>query len=948
MTEQTLDKTFEPAEIEARWYSHWETNGLFRPERPDAVPFTIVNPPPNVTGSLHIGHALDNTLQDVVIRYERLRGKDALWVVGTDHAGIATQMVVERQMEARQDKRTNYTRDQFVEKVWEWKAESGGTITRQLRRLGCSMDWSREQFTMDPHFTQAVVKVFVDLYNQGLIYRDKRLVNWDPKLKTAISDLEVETREVQGGFWHFKYPLADGVTRDDGLDYIEVATTRPETMLADMAVAVHPDDPRYKSVIGKDIVQPLTGRRFKVVADEHADPELGSGAVKITPGHDFNDFEVGRRAGIKAGDMLNMFDAEAKVVQTTDGLVPAEFVGLDRFDARKLVVERMKEAGFLIPHVTKDKEGNEVLHDAEPRTIQTPFGDRGGVVIEPWLTDQWYVDAETLAKAPMEAVRSGAIEIVPKTWEKTFFNWMENIQPWCVSRQLWWGHRIPAWYGPEFEASATRVTSVGLKAFVAETEEQALMQAQAYLDELKATSHPLFQNAIVELESDGSEREPGLANAPFKYEISRDPDVLDTWFSSALWPFVTLGWPDEDAPLLKKHYPNDLLVSGFDILFFWDARMAMQGLHFMKEVPWKRLYLHGLVRAADGQKMSKSKGNVVDPLGLIDQYGADALRFFMCAMESQGRDVKMDEKRVEGYRNFATKLWNAARFCQSNGITGGIGDHTGPGIAPQLAVNQWIIGEVVDTVAELDKAMADLRFDAAANAIYHFVWDTFCDWYIELIKGSFDDETKAVAGWVLDQILVLLHPFMPFVTEELWNKTGTRTGELIVAAWPQPKTAVDAAAKREVEWLIALVSALRTAKNELGIAPGAKLDAYLPEPSAATRAIIEANGPAIDRLARLSSIRFEPVPAGAAMQIGAGDANIVIPLEGVIDIAAEKARLEKALAAAQKEAKGLEGRLNNPAFVEKAKPEAVEKARADHAHHSAEAERLAAALARLG
>ena len=431
-------------------------------------------------------------------------------------------------------------------------------------------------------------------------------------------------------------------------------------------------------------------------------------------------------------------------------------------------------------------------------------------------------------------------------------------------------------------------------------------------------------------------------------QLERDPDVLDTWFSSALWPFATLGWPDEDAPLLKKHYPNDLLVSGFDILFFWDARMAMQGIHFMKEVPWKRLYLHGLVRAADGQKMSKSKGNVVDPLGLIDQYGADALRFFMCAMESQGRDVKMDEKRVEGYRNFATKLWNAARFCQSNGITGGIGDHTGPGIAPQLAVNQWIIGEVVDTVAELDKAMADLRFDAAANAIYHFVWDTFCDWYIELIKGSFDDETKAVAGWVLDQILVMLHPFMPFVTEELWNKTGTRGGELIVAAWPQPTAAVEVAAKREVEWLIALVSALRTAKNELGIAPGAKLDAYLPAPSAATRAIIDANGPAIDRLARLSSIRFAPAPAGAAMQIGAGDANIVVPLEGVIDIAAEKARLEKALAAAQKEAKALEGRLNNPAFVEKAKREAVEKARADHAHHSAEAERLAAALARLG
>lgn len=924
-TSGELAKTFEPAGIEAKWYAHWESNGLFRPERPDAAPYTIVNPPPNVTGSLHIGHALDNTLQDVVIRYERLRGKDALWVVGMDHAGIATQMVVERQMEAKQDKRTNYTREEFVEKVWEWKAESGGAITGQLRRLGCSMDWSREQFTMDPHFTRAVVKVFVDLYNQGLIYRDKRLVNWDPKLKTAISDLEVETREVQGSFWHFKYPLADGVKRDDGLDYIEVATTRPETMLADMAVAVHPEDERYKSVIGKEILQPLTGRRFKVVADEHADPELGSGAVKITPGHDFNDFEVGKRAGIKAADMLNMFDAEARVVQTADGLVPAEFVGLDRFDARKLVVERMKEAGFLIPHVTKDKEGNEVLHDAEPRTIQTPFGDRGGVVIEPWLTDQWYVDAETLAKAPMEAVRSGAIEIVPKTWEKTFFNWMENIQPWCVSRQLWWGHRIPAWYADDGSV------------FVAETEEDA---------------YTLFEKSRHSREGGNpgaaSELDPRLRGddeSGGNRGLTRDNDVLDTWFSSALWPFATLGWPDEDAPLLKKHYPNDLLVSGFDILFFWDARMAMQGLHLMKEVPWKKLYLHGLVRAADGAKMSKSKGNVVDPLGLIDKYGADALRFFMCAMESQGRDVKMDEKRVEGYRNFATKLWNAARFCQSNGITGSTSVEAP---AATSAVNKWIIGEVVETVAALDQAMADLRFDAAANTVYHFVWDQFCDWYIELIKGNFDAETKAVAGWVLDQILVMLHPFMPFVTEELWHALGERDAELIVAAWPKPEAAVDAAAKREVEWLIALVSNLRTAKNELGIAPGAKLDAYLPEPSAQTRSIIEANPAAIERLARLNGIRFEAAPAGAAMQVGAGDANIVVPLEGVIDIAAEKARLEKALAASQKEAKSLEGRLSNPSFVEKAKPEAVEKARADHAMHAAEAERLAAALQRLG
>ncbi|MET1755591.1 valine--tRNA ligase [Novosphingobium sp. RD2P27] len=873
-----LDKTFDPAAIEAKWYQHWEGAGLFRPERPDAAPFTIVNPPPNVTGSLHIGHALDNTLQDVVVRYERLRGKDALWVVGTDHAGIATQMLVERQLEAKGDKRTNHSREAFVEKVWDWKAESGGNITRQLRRLGCSMDWSREQFTMDPHFTRAVVKTFVDLYNQGLIYRDKRLVNWDPRLKTAISDLEVETREIDGKFWHFKYPLSDGS------GHISVATTRPETMLADMAVAVNPSDERYKHLLerGATVTLPITGREIPIVADEHADPELGSGAVKITPGHDFNDFEVGKRAGIKAADMLNMLDAEAKVCQTADGLIPRQLIGMDRFEARKCVVDLMEQDGLL------DK--------IEDRVIQTPYGDRGGVVIEPWLTDQWYVDAKTLAKAPIEAVRSGAIEIVPKSWEKTFFNWMENIQPWCVSRQLWWGHRIPAWYAEDGSI------------YVAETEEEA--QAQA-----------------------GNKK------------LSRDEDVLDTWFSSALWPFATLGWPDADAPLLAKHYPNDLLISGFDILFFWDARMAMQGIHFMKEVPWKRLYLHGLVRATDGQKMSKSKGNVVDPLGLIDQYGADALRFFMAAMESQGRDVKMDEKRVEGYRNFATKLWNAARFCQSNGITA-----SASVAAPQAknAVNRWIVGEVVETVAALDKAMADLRFDAAANTIYHFVWNQFCDWYIELIKGQFDEETKAVAGWVLDQILVMLHPFMPFVTEELWSKMGARPYELIVAKWPEPDAQVDAQAKAEVEWLIALVGNLRGAKAELSIAPGARLTAYVAEPSDETRAIIGRNSAAIDRLARLDAIRFETAPAGAAMQVGAGDAMLAIPLEGVIDIASEKARLEKALAASQKERDSLGKRLENPAFVHKAKPEAVEKARADHAAHAAEAERLTAALARLG
>ncbi|MGB5725531.1 MAG: valine--tRNA ligase, partial [Parasphingorhabdus sp.] len=587
----TLDKNFDPAAIEARWYEHWETKGLFRPERDDREPFTIVNPPPNVTGSLHIGHALDNTLQDIIIRHERMKGKDALWVVGMDHAGIATQMVVERQMNERQQKRTDFTREEFVAKVWEWKEESGGTITGQLRRLGCSMDWSNERFTMDEGMNEAVLKVFVDLYNDGLIYRDKRLVNWDPALKTAISDLEVETVDTKGSFWHFKYPLADGVTLNNGQDYIEVATTRPETMLADMAVAVHPSDERYKSVVGKEIEQPITGRRFKIVADEHADPELGSGAVKITPGHDFNDFEVGKRAGFAAGDMLNMLDGEANVCQTADGLVPDEYIGLHRFKrdgvdgARELVVQRLKELGFLIPHVSKTKDGEKVEHDAEPRTIATPFGDRGGVVIEPWLTDQWYVDAETLAQPAIKAVRDGDIEIVPKTWEKTYFNWMENIQPWCVSRQLWWGHRIPAWFDENG------------KIYVAMDEAAAQAQAGA-----------------------------GVA-------LTRDPDVLDTWFSSALWPFGTLGWPEKTEDL-ARHYPNDLLISGFDILFFWDARMAMQGIKMMGEVPWKRLYLHGLVRAEDGSKMSKSKGNVVDPLGLIDQYGADALRFFMAAMES--------------------------------------------------------------------------------------------------------------------------------------------------------------------------------------------------------------------------------------------------------------------------------------------------------------------------
>jgi len=871
-----LPKTFDPAEIESRWYTHWEENGHFRPGRPEAEPWTIVNPPPNVTGSLHIGHALDNTLQDILTRHARLQGKDALWVVGTDHAGIATQMVVERNLESQGVRRIEMGREAFLEHVWEWKAQSGGAITRQLRRLGCSMDWANERFTMDEGFTRAVLKVFVELYRAGLLYRDKRLVNWDPKFGTAISDLEVETKEVQGKFWHFRYPL------EDGSGIIHVATTRPETMLADMAVAVHPDDERYRALVGRKVRLPITGRLIPVVADEHADPELGSGAVKITPGHDFNDFEVGKRAGIHAADMLNMLTADAKVAQTADRLIPEELIGLDRFDARERVVALLDGGGF--------------VERVEDRVIQLPYGDRSGVVIEPWLTDQWYVDAATLAKRPIEAVRSGDIQIVPKSWEKTWFNWLENIQPWCVSRQLWWGHQIPAWYDDSGNV------------FVAETETEA--QAEA---------------------GEG-------------VSLRRDPDVLDTWFSSALWPFATLGWPEE-TERLKRHYPNDVLISGFDIIFFWDARMAMQGFRFMGEKPWKRLYLHGLVRDSKGQKMAKSKGNTVDPLGLIDLFGADALRFTLAAMESQGRDIKLDEKRVEGYRNFATKLWNAARFCQANGI--GASDGLEPPQA-SLPVNRWIVGETAKTVQALDLALAELRFDESANTVYHFVWATFCDWYLELIKGQVDEETNAVAGWVLDQILVMLHPFMPFITEELWNALGERPYPLILAQWPVPDArALDHEAGPEIEWLIRLVGGIRAARAELNVPPGAKLALHVRDAAPATIERLERNASALRRLARIEAISAVEA-AGAGAQIVVDEATYVLPLEGVIDVAAERARLEKAAQAAEKERDSLAARLANASFVERAKPEAVEKAREDHAAKASDAERYRAALVRLG
>ena len=958
MTE--LPKTFEPGPIETRWYSHWEGSGRFRPARPAAEPYTIVMPPPNVTGSLHIGHALDITLQDILIRRARMQGCDALWVVGTDHAGIATQMVVERQLAEQQQKRTDFTRDEFVAKVWEWKAQSGGQITGQLRRLGASCDWSNERFTMDEGFSKAVLHTFVELHKRGRIYRDKRLVNWDPKLGTAISDLEVETQEVPGKFWTLRYPLADGSGT------IEVATTRPETMLADMAVAVHPEDARYTALLGKQVRLPITGRLIPIIADEHADPELGSGAVKITPGHDFNDFEVGKRAGFKPSGMLNMLDGEAHVCQTQDDLIPDDLLGLDRFAARAAVVARLEAGGALVK--------------VEDRVIATPFGDRSQVVIEPWLTDQWYVDVKPLAERVVAATKAGDIRIVPETWAKTWYHWMDNIQPWCVSRQLWWGHRIPAWYD-EFG-----------NVFVALTAQEA--QAQAGDD------RPMVQ----------------------------DGDVLDTWFSSALWPFATLGWPGEQHPFvpseveaparsgpstsfgasgvggttnpsvpsevegrldmhqdastslgtngvggasdLSRHYPNSILVSGFDILFFWDARMAMQGLEFMGEVPWRTLYLHGLVRDANGAKMSKSKGNTVDPLGLIDRYGADALRFTMAAMESQGRDIKLDEKRVEGYRNFATKLWNAARFLQMNGV-GASATLAAP--PARLPVNRWIIGEVVDTLDRLNRAFDELRFDGMADAIYHFTWGSFCDWYVELVKGGFDEETKAVAAWAFDQILVMLHPFMPFVTEELWHAMGERPYDLILAKWPEPNVSahpqqdefnaaimsaapdhpfgerhLDTVIKWHIETTIEIIKGVRALRTELSIPWSVTLTPVLVgEWRPDLMEMLEGDA-AFERMAKLGKPdQSETAPPDSAQIVVAG-ATIAFPLAGVIDFDAEKARLSKAVEAAVKDRDGLAARLGNPAFAERAKPEAVAKARADHDARAAEAERLQAALARLG
>jgi valyl-tRNA synthetase len=906
----TMEKTFDPQSIERRIRSAWEEAGAFRAgrsERATASPYSIVIPPPNVTGSLHMGHALNNTLQDILARFERMRGKDVLWQPGTDHAGIATQMVVERQlMESQQPDRRAMGREEFLARVWEWKGESGGLIVEQLKRLGASCDWSRERFTLDEGLSRAVVKVFVQLHREGLLYKDKRLVNWDPQLHTAISDLEVQQVEVKGHLWHFRYPIVYHDGKESG-EFITVATTRPETMLGDTAVAVHPEDERYKKLVGRNVRLPLVGRLIPIVADEYSDPEKGTGAVKITPAHDFNDFEVGKRRGLR---LVNVLDAEARITLKNNteffehvaptpelDLTVAALDGLDRFKARARVVAMMEERGL--------------LSEIEDNKHTVPHGDRSHAVLEPRLTDQWYVDAKTLAQPAIKAVREGKTKFIPKNWEKTYFEWLENIQPWCVSRQLWWGHRIPAWYDPEG------------KVFVEESEEAAQEAARA-----------LHGRNVA---------------------LTRDEDVLDTWFSSALWPFSTLGWPDETKEL-ARYYPTSVLVTGFDIIFFWVARMMMMGLHFMKEVPFRDVYIHALVRDEKGAKMSKSKGNVIDPLHLIGDYGADALRFTLAAMAAQGRDIKLSTQRVEGYRNFATKLWNASRFAEINGCARVAGYDPS---ANRITLNRWIVGEAARTIAEIEAAIEAYRFNDAANAAYRFVWNVFCDWYLELAKpllqgedSAAKDETRACAAFALDQIYALLHPFMPFITEELWAIKGAegekRETMLALAQWPKLEGLEDPQAEAEIGWVVDLVSEVRSVRAEMNLPAGAEVPLVLVGAGAEVEARAKNWDETIRKLARLSTVSFAGAAPKSSAQLLVRGVIAAIPLAGVIDLGAEKARLSKEIGKLDGEVKKLDAKLANPGFLAKADEEVVDEHRERREETLARIEKLNGALKRLG
>jgi len=936
-----IEKTYQPGAVESRIYEAWEQAGAFRagrPERAKAKPYCIVIPPPNVTGSLHMGHALNNTLQDILCRFERMRGRDVLWQPGTDHAGIATQAVVERQLMERQESSRKMGREAFIKRVWEWKAQSGGTIIGQLKRLGASCDWSRERFTMDEGLSRAVLKVFVALYREGLIYKDKRLVNWDPKLKTAISDLEVQQVETKGNLWHIKYPI-------EGSDeFIIVATTRPETMLGDVAVAVHPDNERLKHLIGKTAILPLVGRRIPIIGDDYADPEKGTGAVKITPAHDFNDFEVGKRHNLP---LINVLNAEAKLNLAANdaffkGVPPSaeldstvELDGFDRFAARKKIVERLEAAGLI------DK--------IEPTTHVVPHGDRSGAVLEPFLTDQWYVDAKTLAQAAIAAVRERKAVFVPPQWEATFFNWMENIQPWCISRQIWWGHQIPAWYGPRLVDGQLQY-EVGNggnnEVFVAASE-----------DELRHGAEKSYEKPVEFLLSWHDLTRPDVLSAMRDNNrvvfLWRDEDVLDTWFSSALWPFSTLGWPDE-TPELKRFYPTSTLVTGFDIIFFWVARMMMMGLHFMKEVPFRDVYIHRLVRDASGAKMSKSKGNVVDPLGVIDQYGADALRFTLARGAAQGHDIRLGPQDVESNRNFATKLWNAARFAEMNECF--IVSDFNPASVKEL-INQWIISQLGDTLGKIEVALSDYRFNDAANTIYHFVWDFYCDWYLELTKPIFvtpqpsdaaKHETRATVAYIRDQILKVLHPFMPFITEELWRVTQTDRREpmLALAQWPgQQPYFMDA--HEEVSWLIELVTAVRSVRTEMNVPAGSLIPIEFVNPSESIRKRAQFWDSTFNRLARISGSTFPPKVQPGSAQIIVGGETIALPLKGVIDLDAERARLAKEMAKADADIARVDAKLNNPNFVARAPEDVVEEEKEKREEALARKAKIAEALQRL-
>ena len=960
----TMDKTFAPADIEARINEMWNSASAFAAgagSTPGMDSFSIVIPPPNVTGSLHMGHALNNTLQDILVRWKRMQGYDVLWQPGTDHAGIATQMVVERQLaEEGNEGRREMGRQKFIDRVWQWKEESGGTILNQLKRLGASCDWSRERFTMDEGLSKAVLKVFVELYNEGLIYKGKRLVNWDPKFETAISDLEVENIEVDGHMWHFKYPLAGGATYEyvekdeDGnvtlreeRDYISIATTRPETMLGDGAVAVHPSDERYAPIVGKLCEIPVGPKEHRrlipIITDDYPDPEFGSGAVKITGAHDFNDYQVAKRGniplfrlmdergGMRAdGEPYAVEAAKAKTLREEGGvpdeehvdtinLVPDEYRGLDRFDARKQVVTDIDAEGLMI--LVEDKK------------VMQPFGDRSKVVIEPMLTDQWFLDAKVLAEPALASVKEGKTNFVPKNWEKTYFDWMENIEPWCISRQLWWGHQIPAWYGPDDHI------------FVAEDEETALNDAiQHYM----ASEGPW--KAWLEDRIDNFHPEE---------LITRDPDVLDTWFSSALWPFSTLGWPDK-TPELARYYQTDVLVTGFDIIFFWVARMMMMGNHFMKDEdgkivePFHTIYIHALVRDEHGQKMSKSKGNVLDPLVLIDEFGADAVRFTLAAMAAQGRDIKLATSRIAGYRNFATKLWNAVRFAQLNGAALTRGFDADEVKEP---VNRWILTEASRAIQEVEEALAEYRFNDSASAAYKFTWNLFCDWYLELLKPTLngDDspamhEARATMAYVIDTILALLHPFMPFITEELWEATGGFDGRpqlLALSPWPELDYA-DAEAAADINWAIDLITQTRSVRAEMNIPPGARLSASLVGVTDTVRDRLDSQAAVLERVGRFEALVEAAGAPEGTVQIVVGGTTLCLNVGEVIDLGAERVRLAKEIDRLDGEIARIDKKLSNDKFTARAPEEVVQGERDKRAGYEAEKVKVGEALERMG